>query len=101
MSTNRRGFIGRIAVALAAPVIPIAAVATPVIAKNLYACGADFDGNTDLGSFARSQPTAKGGELTKEFVGRGMTKPVFLYEEDVILAHWKPTTIPIPKELLQ
>lgn len=62
MSTSRRGFLGRLLAAAIAPVVPAIAVAkaAPVV-SNLSVIGADFDGH----------------------VGRGMTRPVFLYDEDV------------------
>ncbi len=67
MSTSRRGFLGRLLAAAIAPVVPTITVAkaAPVVSK-LTGLGADFDGNVEMGS-----------------VGRGMTRPVFLYDEDV------------------
>lgn len=102
MSTNRRGFIGRIAVALAAPIIPVAAPAFPIL-KTVYdeeKVNALID-SWKAGSFNRAQPTAQGGEMTKEFVGRGFTRPVFIYEEDIILDHWKAPAVRIPEALLR
>jgi hypothetical protein len=52
------------------------------------------------GSFSRAQPTALGGEMTKQ-IGRGMTRPVFIYEEDIILDHWKAPAVRIPEALLR
>lgn len=68
MKSSRRGFLGRLAALMVAPAIP--AVLTPTVAvaetSDLLKTGADFDG--EVRSYARAQPTAEGGHMSKIIV---------------------------------
>ena len=68
MKSSRRSFLSRLAVALAAPIIP-AVVPAAQVEKPVAEVGEIFF------------PTMVVSESPT--VGRGMTRPVFLYDEDV------------------